>query len=144
MRRQPFELDGIGIEAFPLEHSLRAPAVGYRIAAGRVSSFYAPDVASIPDRREALAELDPYVGDGAAIVGPILRRRDGVPIGHASIRDQLDWCRLEGVARAIFTHCGSEIVRGGERVVEEKVEALGRKRGVRAAIAHDGLEVVLR
>ena len=48
------------------------------------------------------------------------------------------------MARAIFTHCGSEIVRGDERVAEAKVDALGRERGVRATIAYDGLEVVLR
>jgi phosphoribosyl 1,2-cyclic phosphodiesterase len=47
--RRPFEVSGIEIEAFPLEHSLRAPAVGYRMSAGKGSSFYAPDVVSIHD-----------------------------------------------------------------------------------------------
>jgi glyoxylase-like metal-dependent hydrolase (beta-lactamase superfamily II) len=48
-----------------------------------------------------------YVGDGASITRSILRRRDDVPIGHASIREQLDWCAAEGVSRAIFSHSGS-------------------------------------
>lgn len=74
----------------------------------------------------------------------ILRRRNGTLIGHASIRAQLDWCAAEGVRRAIFTHCGSEIVGGGEKAVTAKVESLGRERGVRAEIAYDGLVVVLR
>ncbi|MGH3080358.1 MAG: hypothetical protein ACRDNH_04390 [Gaiellaceae bacterium] len=36
---------------------------------------------------------------------------------------QLDWCRTESVPRAVFTHCGSQIVRDH---------------------AHDGLIVTLR
>jgi phosphoribosyl 1,2-cyclic phosphodiesterase len=141
--RRPFAIGGVEIEAFPLEHSLRAPAVGYRLAAGKASVFYAPDVASILDRSEALVGLDLYVGDGAGIRRSILRRRDGTLIGHASISVQLDWCKLEGVLRATFTHCGSQIVAGDEHAVEATVEALGRERGVRAAIAHDGMEVAL-
>jgi hypothetical protein len=58
-------------------------------------------------------------------------------------RVQLDWCKLEGVSRAIFSHCGSEIVGAGEHAVLAKVQALGREHGVRAEVAHDRMEVVL-
>ncbi|MGD1995252.1 MAG: hypothetical protein PVH62_00615 [Anaerolineae bacterium] len=34
--RQPVEIEGIAFEAFPVDHSTRAPAVGYRITAGEV------------------------------------------------------------------------------------------------------------
>ncbi|MGH9361951.1 MAG: MBL fold metallo-hydrolase, partial [Thermoanaerobaculia bacterium] len=108
--------------AFSLEHSLRAPAVGYRVAAGRSALFYAPDVVSIHHRDDALARVDLYVGDGASVTRPILRRRQGHLVGHASIRDQLDWCAAAGVRRAVFTHCGSEIVRRGEAAAASKVE----------------------
>jgi phosphoribosyl 1,2-cyclic phosphodiesterase len=40
--RAPFCIHNIVFEAFPVEHSLRAPAVGYRITAGRTSIFYVP------------------------------------------------------------------------------------------------------
>src|SRR5881394_1544407 len=40
--RQPFEVFGLRFEAFPVEHSVRCPAVGYRISAGKRSTFYAP------------------------------------------------------------------------------------------------------
>ena len=142
MKRQSFAISGLEIEAFSLEHSLRAPAVGYRLKGSRACVFYAPDVVSICDASEVLAGIDAYVGDGASIRRSILRRRDGALIGHASIQVQLDWCRLAGVARAIFTHCGSEIVRGDEHVIQE-VAALGRQRSVRAEIAHDGMEVAV-
>jgi phosphoribosyl 1,2-cyclic phosphodiesterase len=62
--RRPLAVLGIEIEAFPVEHSLRAPAVGYRVIAGRAVIFYAPDLVSIVDEHEALSGLDLYVGDG--------------------------------------------------------------------------------
>jgi hypothetical protein len=52
--------------------------VGYRISAGGVSVFYGPDLLAIPERADALASVRLYIGDGASIVHPIVRRR-GVP-----------------------------------------------------------------
>jgi phosphoribosyl 1,2-cyclic phosphodiesterase len=141
--RRPLTVSGIEFEAFPVEHSLRAPAVGYRVTAGRASIFYAPDLVSIGDEQEALSGLDLYVGDGAAVRRSIVRRRDGRAIGHASIRAQLEWCASAGISRAVFTHCGSEIVKGDARAVAAAVRALGSERGIEALIAHDGLELSL-
>ena len=140
--RTPFDILGITFEAFPVEHSLVAPAVGYRIGFAGHVFFYAPDLVSIPEQVEALRGIDVYVGDGASVTRPIVRRRDEVRIGHASIREQLDWCVAESVARAVFTHCGSQILRN-EEAAQSRVVALGRERGVRATIAHDGLRIVL-
>ena len=142
LARTPFAIRGITFEAFPVEHSLLAPAVGYRIGSGVRVVFYAPDLVSIPERAEALRGIDVYVGDGASLTRPIVRRRDGVRVGHASIRGQLDWCVTESVPRALFTHCGSQIIRD-EEAAETRVAALGRERGVEAAIASDGLRLVL-
>lgn len=72
------------------------------------------------------------------------RRVPGGLVGHTPIRTQLGWCEEEDVARALFTHCGSEIVGGDERVLGPKVRRMGAKRNVDAAVAHDGQEVVLR
>jgi phosphoribosyl 1,2-cyclic phosphodiesterase len=141
--RAPFTLERLTLEAFPVAHSLRAPAVGYRIGGAQSAVFYAPDLVAIADEREALAGIDLYIGDGASVRRPIVRRRDGVPIGHAPIRAQLDWCAAAGVGRAIFTHCGSGIVRGEEAEVAAEVAELGRLRGVEAAIAQDGLVLEL-
>ena len=102
----------------------------------------APDEVELDERR-ALAGLHLYVGDGASLVRPIVRYRDGTPIGHASIRDQLDRCARNRVPRAVFTHCGSAIVRSDPRVVEPRVEAMGRAVGVDARLAHDGMSLTL-
>ena len=141
--RRPLGVLGIEFEAFPVEHSLRAPAVGYRISAGRAAIFYAPDLVSIVDEQDALSGLDLYVGDGAAVTRSIVRRRQGRAIGHASIKVQLEWCAAAGVRRGLFTHCGSEIVKGDTRTVAAAVGALGEEHGIEALIAYDGLELSL-
>jgi hypothetical protein len=127
-----------------VDHSTRAPAVGYRITAGQVTIFYVPDVVWIRDREAALSGAKLYVGDGATITRPLVRKIDEALIGHTPIRTQLTWCQKVGVPRAIFTHLGSEIVEGDERTLGAKIRDLAEERGVELDIAHDGMEVVLR
>lgn len=142
--RDPLQVEGIVFEAFPVVHSLRAPAVGYRIRAGRVVVFYVPDVIDVPDRSDALTGIRLFIGDGASLTRPLVRRKGNKLFGHTTVRAQIGWCEQAGVDRAIFTHCGSEIVAGDERVLGSKVRAMGRTHGVEAEIAHDGMEIVLR
>lgn len=137
--RRALLIDRLLVEAWPVQHSLRAPAVGFRIAAEDFRVFYVPDVAALDCPTRALRGVDLYIGDGAAVRRPLVRRRGAVSIGHASVESQLDWCRAAGVARAVFTHCGSAIVRSRAGEAERIVEALGRARGVEASVADDGL-----
>jgi hypothetical protein len=46
----------ITFEAFPVEHSLLAPAVGYRVNAGRPCIFYGPDLIFIHGRSAAMKD----------------------------------------------------------------------------------------
>ncbi len=138
------EVGRMVFEAFPVEHSIRAPAVGYRISGGRATIFYAPDVVYVHDREQALRGAKLYVGDGATVVRSMVRRRGDALFGHTPIRTQLSWCQKEGVPRAIFTHCGTELVAGDEPSLVARIEEMARERGVRATIAHDGMKVVLR
>ena len=134
---------GLTVEPFPVQHSLRAPAVGLRIAAGGARLFYVPDVLSIPHCARALRGVQLYVGDGAAILRSVVRGRGAKSIGHASIRTQLGWCVSHEVAQALFTHCGSEIVAGDERSACRRVRRLARAAGVPADLARDGSSVVV-
>jgi len=141
--RKTFRVGGVQLEAFPVDHSLRAPAVGYRVDADRATFFYGPDLAAIPQKQEALRDLDLYVGDGATVIRSMVRKRDHTLIGHAPIIAQLRWCGEEGVQRAIFTHCGSGIVGGDGRKIAARVRRLGAEQGIIASIAHDGLTISL-
>jgi phosphoribosyl 1,2-cyclic phosphodiesterase len=143
--RVPTTIHGMRFEAFPLDHSVIAPATGYRISAGGVNVFYAPDVLRIRHRADALQDIRLYVGDGGTIARPITRveRQKGIAVGHASITTQLDWCVEAGVRRVMFTHCGRAIV-AGPPPIEARISDLGRARGVDTRIAHDGLTIIVR
>jgi phosphoribosyl 1,2-cyclic phosphodiesterase len=141
--REPVAIGGVRFEAFPVRHSIRAPAVGYRVSAGHFSFFYLPDVAELPDAAAALRGVDLYIGDGATMTRSMVRKKNGTLIGHAPITWQLAWCQRERVRRAIFTHCGSPIVRGESRQIEAAVRQLGVAHGVDAHIAHDGLTLAI-
>lgn len=125
-------------------HSSRAPAVGYRIEAGRAAVFYAPDLVYIEDRAAALDGVRLYIGDGATVSQSFVRKINGALVGHTSVRTQLTWCRKEGVPRMIVSHCGSEIVEGDERTLGAEIRRMAEERGVEVQIAYDGMEVVLR
>jgi len=142
--REPVGIGAIRIEAFPVIHSIRAPAVGYRVRAGRVTIFYVPDVVDVIDRAEALSGIHLYVGDGASLTRPLVRRSGDQIFGHTTVRAQLGWCREAGVKQAIFTHCGSQIVESDQRAVEAIVRELGHERSIETRIAYDGLELALR
>lgn len=78
-------VEGVQFEAFTLEHSTRAPTVGYRVLAGRRTVFYVPDVAYIHEREAALNRADLYIGDGATMARSIRDRgaERGVEAGFA-------------------------------------------------------------
>jgi phosphoribosyl 1,2-cyclic phosphodiesterase len=136
----PVRIAGLAIESIPVVHSVIAPAVGYRID-GRV--FYVPDVVDLHGKRSSLHGIELYIGDGARLIRPLVRKTmAGRRFGHTSIRTQLGWCAAAGVRRAVFTHCGTEVVAGGRRA-EAVVRALGETRGIDAALARDGLVLEL-
>ncbi len=140
----PTKICGITFQAFSVEHSILAPAVGYRISAGRARIFYGPDLLFIHNRAAALKDVQIYIGDGATIKRSFVRRRGDRLIGHAPVRTQLGWCAKEGVPRAIITHCGSEIVAGDERALRKTIAAIAREIGIETQIAHDRMELALR
>jgi len=142
--RAPIKICGITLEAFPVEHSILAPAVGYRARAGHACVFYGPDLLFIHDRAPALKGVHVYIGDGATLTRSFVRRRGDKLIGHATVRTQLGWCAKEGVPRAVITHCGSEIVSGDERKLASELRTMASERGIEAQIAHDRMELVLR
>jgi phosphoribosyl 1,2-cyclic phosphodiesterase len=139
---EPVTIGSLLFEPVPVDHSIRAPAVGYRISRGKLAVFYVPDVLDIPDRDRVLADLSLYVGDGASLRRPIQRRQNGKFAGHASIAMQIDWCAEAGLTRAIFTHCGTGIVVQAHDA-EQVVTALGRARGIDTQVAYDDLQVAL-
>ena len=145
LMREPLQFKDITFEAFKVEHSTRAPAVGYRLTAGRHSIFYVPDLVYIYERADALRGVDVYVGDGATVDRNFVRKREDALIGHTPVRTELTWCQKEGVPLMIVTHCGAQIVGAkDEAEVIARIEGFAEERGVRVIVAYDGMEMVLR
>ena len=119
--------------------------MGYRIQAGTAVVFYVPDVVRIHGRSRALRGIHIYIGDGATINRPLLRREKQTNrlIGHTTIMEQLAWCKQEGVRRMIITHCGSAIVKGDEHRIKETLRDRAADCGIALDIASDGMELTL-
>lgn len=131
------------VEVFPVIHSIHAPAVGFRITAGKRTIFYVSDLIKINKVKKALTGVDVYIGDGARISRPLIRKTDSTEFGHASIKDQLQWCKRYGIKRALFTHCGSEIVKHDMQNVQSKIKKLAEEYQIPVLIAYDGMEYIV-
>jgi len=140
--RRPCDIHGVLFEPFTVEHSILAPAVAYRITSGGSSIFYAPDLIFIHQRAAALSGIDLYIGDGASVNRPLVRRRGQRLIGHASVQSQLTWCQKAGLTRAIITHCGSGIV-SAHAASATIIAGIGKERGLDARLAYDGMKLRL-
>lgn len=137
---KPFYIGNFIIESFPVLHSVIAPATGYRIRAGKRVIFYVSDLVSIVNTKEALTGVDVYIGDGALITRRMLvRKKQGTLVGHSPIKDQLSWCAKYGVPRMLITHCGSEITKGDESVIVDRIEMLANEYDVKTLVAYDGM-----
>ncbi|MDR3551137.1 MAG: MBL fold metallo-hydrolase [Candidatus Babeliales bacterium] len=143
---QPYkkiDIFGITFQPFPVVHSLIAPGVGYRITANKASIFCVHDLISIDRRHEALKGVQLYIGDGATITRPMVRRKGDKLFGHTTIRAQLGWCQKEKVPRMIVTHCGTQIVGTDGRKIGARIRALAKERGVEVKVAYDGMVIEL-
>lgn len=134
---QPLTILGLHIEAVDLYHSLRAPAVGYRIGSGNHTLFYAPDVAALVDPAEDLKGIDLYIGDGSALDRTLLRQEKGTLCGHAPVQEQLRWCHTAGIRRMIASHCGEAIIADEAAAARLLIELAGPLR-IEITIARDG------
>lgn len=124
-----------------VEHSINAPAVGWKITDGRITIFYVPDVAKIEDL-SILKDVDYYIGDGAIIKRSMLvRKKDHHITGHASIKEQINWCAKAGIKNMIVTHCGTEIVTANKAQIIKQLRQLAKPYNIRIRLAYDGLTI---
>jgi ribonuclease BN (tRNA processing enzyme) len=142
LRRETL-VDGVPFEPFQVDHSVRAPAVGFRISIGHHRIFYVPDVARIRNLAATFRGVGLYIGDGATLKHSMVRQKASATVGHASIVAQLAWCAKAGIRSVIFTHCGSGIVRDRHRRQDIALKRLAAEHGIFARIASDGDELVL-
>jgi len=131
-----------GVKWFPVEHSTRCPAVGYRVETDAGDVVVCPDVLAVPNWKSALGGAALYVGDGSALSRSLVRRAaNGDLVGHASIALQVRWCEEAGIPRAIFVHFGKECLDMGDEKLRDALGGLSER--VRVEAATDGQEFVI-
>ena len=99
--RTPFAIGGVRFEAFPVQHSLRAPAVGYRVSAGRSIFFYVPDLAAIDEQRDVVCAAEAVRGhqDGGVTVpvaSPFEQRKERRGRKRPRLEDAVAGARVSG------------------------------------------------
>ncbi len=120
--------------AYRVLHSIRCPAVGYKVKTQNKTLVYNSDLIDIENKAEILADVDYYIGDGSAIKANLVRRRGDTLFGHTRMTTQINWCRKYGIENIIFTHLGKETIAGEDEFSREHPEAI---------LAYDGMEVII-
>ena len=137
---QEFAINDLHIRVHDVLHSLRCPAVCYRIS-GDSTIIYAPDILDTEKPKEIVFKgIDVLVADGSSININMVRRRDDKLFGHAMVRTVINWCRKYNIKKLIITHCGKQIVTGAGHEIEKIISGYAGD-AVKWQIAHDGLEL---
>ena len=129
---EAFEVSPFRCLPYRVIHSIRCPAVGYKISAQGVTIIYNPDLVDIVGKNDILRGVDYYVGDGSSIRANLVRRRGEQFFGHTKITTQINWCKKYGISHIIFTHLGKEAIESEGDFAGEHPEAM---------LAYDGMEL---
>ncbi len=126
---KPMDILGVNVTPFRVQHSLNAPATGFRLEVGNKVIVYLGDTANLVGTRQWVNDADIVFADGS-----ILNRR--LP-GHAPIAKQLVYFKKWNVKRVLFTHIGHETLP------HDELASFVQKKFERAEIAYDGMQIVL-
>lgn len=130
-----FKLNFLEIIPYRVLHSIRCPAVGFKIKILENKTLvYNPDLVDILDKDEILAGVSHYIGDGSSLKTNLVRRRGDQFFGHTRIITQINWCKKYDIKNIIFTHLGKEVVEKEEEFSKKFPEAI---------LAYDDMELTI-
>lgn len=130
------------VTAYRVIHSLRCPAVAFKIT-GDKTIIYAPDIVDFyEDKGKILNNTDVLIADGSSLNINMVRRRDDKIFGHTRVKTIIGWCKKYGINQLIITHCGKQIVTMDENKLREKIEEYSDNK-VDVRIAYDGRKLKL-
>jgi phosphoribosyl 1,2-cyclic phosphodiesterase len=108
--KRKYALEDLEMTAYNVIHSLRCPAVGYRVK-GDKSLVYAPDIVDFEqDKAVILNEIDLLIADGSSLNINMVRKRESMLFGHTRVKTIIGWCKKYNIKKLIITHCGKQIV----------------------------------
>lgn len=132
-----FSLGPFEILSYSVIHSLRAPAIGFKIKANK-TIIYNSDLV-VMKNKNVLRDVDVYIGDGSSVKGNLVRNLAGKIFGHSKMSTQINWCKQYGIKNIIFTHLGKEALALGDL----KLEKMLKQEGMKIKIAYDKMKIFL-
>ncbi|MBN1299188.1 MAG: MBL fold metallo-hydrolase [Actinobacteria bacterium] len=137
-----YTVKDIKVQAFEVIHSLRCPAVCYRISCGK-KLLYSPDIVDIKGGKDNVLDgLDLLIADGSSLNVNMVRNKDGQLFGHAMIKTIVNWCKKYSIPKLIITHAGKQIVSISYEEAEKKIiEYAGQE--LDFTIAYDGMSITV-
>jgi len=135
-----YKLKDFKISAYNVIHSLRCPAIAYKIK-GDKTIIYAPDILDFEeDKGVVLNDIDLLITDGSSLNINMVRRRDDKLFGHTRVKTIIGWCKKYNVEKLIITHCGKQIVNMDESELKEKLKEYAGE-DVDVEVAHDNWKI---
>ncbi len=128
------KLSPFSILPYKVLHSVRCPAVGFRISFGKNVVIYNPDLVDIINRDKILKNARYYIGDGSSINANLVRKRNEKIFGHSRITTQVKWCEKAGIKKIIFTHLGKETIAKEKSFKNKHPEIIFAYDGMRVEI----------
>lgn len=129
-----FKLKYFTILPYNVLHSIRCPAIGFKIFVNKKTLIYNPDLVDIINKDEILKKVDYYIGDGSCIKANLVRRNKKGIFGHTRITTQINWCKKYKIKKIIFTHLGKETIRKEKKFQKEHPEII---------LAYDGMKITI-
>jgi ribonuclease BN (tRNA processing enzyme) len=127
-----FRINNFMILPYKVLHSIRCPAVGFKVFLDKKTLIYNPDLVDIKNKGRILKNVDYYIGDGSSIRANLVRKRRKEIFGHARIITQMNWCGKYNIKNIIFTHLGKETIRKEKEFKKKYPEII---------IAYDGMKI---
>lgn len=137
-----YSLKCLNITTYKVIHSIRCPAVGYKIK-GDKTIIYAPDIVDFEeDKGTVLKDVDLLIADGSSLNINMVRRKEGKLFGHTRVKTIIEWCKKYNIGSLIVTHCGKQIVTMDKKELAGRLEEYtGGK--INAIVAYDGYRMEL-
>ena len=132
-----YNFKDLEITVYDVIHSLRCPAVGYKIKGDR-TIVYAPDILDFEkDKTIVLKGAYLLIADGSSLNINMARRRGDKLFGHTRIKTVIGWCKKYDIGHLIITHCGKQIVEINKEELARKLQEYSEGK-VDVKIAYDG------
>jgi len=137
--QKTIKLGSFRITAFRVLHSIKAPAVCFKIEVGRKTFLYAPDVIKILDE-SAYDNVQVYIADGSSLDRDLIRKKNKKIFGHASLKSQITEIRKHKIPEMIITHWGKQLIEMRDEEIMKKLEDYSDGE-VEIILAKDGMQI---